>query len=123
MTTILEDDGCNASVPDTTVILVAPVCADDVRHIAFADLAVRAVFPVPVSDDLRMEIDAKSSGIAVSIHAVDMLGRKFPMAEKLFLGKGLNSLIFDTHSLTDGLYRIELRSRDIEFHIPIIVIK
>ncbi|MFM7775088.1 MAG: choice-of-anchor D domain-containing protein, partial [Candidatus Kapaibacterium sp.] len=123
VTTTLEDDGCTASVPDTTVILVAPVCADDVRHIAFADLAVRAVFPVPVSDDLRMEIDAKSSDVAISIHAVDMLGRKFPMAEKLFLGKGLNSLIFDTHSLTDGLYRIELRSRDIEFHIPIIVIK
>jgi hypothetical protein len=99
------------------------VCAEDVRHIALADVVVRAMYPVPAGDELHAEIESKIDGISLAVHAVDILGRKFPIAEKLFLRKGLNSLIFDTHSLTDGLYRIEVQSRDIEFQIPIMFFK
>lgn len=121
--TTIEHDDCYAVAQDTTELSIAPVCAEDVRHIALADVVVRAMYPVPAGDELHAEIESKIDGISLAVHAVDILGRKFPIAEKLFLRKGLNSLIFDTHSLTDGLYRIEVQSRDIEFQIPIMFFK
>lgn len=118
-----ESNDCYSTARDTTALIVGPVCAEDVRRFALAELAVRAVYPVPAGDVLHMDIESKMNDVSASVYAVDVLGRKFVIAEKLFLRKGLNSLIFDTHSLTGGYHRIELRSRDIEYQIPIMFIK
>lgn len=119
----LYGSDCYAVSSDTTTLIVGPVCAEDVRRFSLADVVVHSVYPVPAGDVLHMEVESKMNEVSVSVQAVDVLGRKFMIAEKLFLRKGLNSLIFDTHSLTGGYHRIELRSRDIEYQIPIMFFK
>ena len=119
----LKSSDCFALALDTTTLMVGPVCAEDVRRFSLADVVVHSVYPVPAGDVLHMEVESKMNEVSVSVQAVDVLGRKFMIAEKLFLRKGLNSLIFDTHSLTGGYHRIELRSRDIEYQIPIMFFK
>jgi len=98
-------NGAQGSAGDfiyTSSLSVASAAGVATEHWQVIPFAVDAVYPVPTSDELRLDVDADAAG-PVTIHVYDAAGRS-RIVETVQAHMGANSLRIDTSALSAGTY-------------------
>mgnify|MGYP002136418057 FL=1 len=110
-TTCYVEVDCNLENPGITIVDTNPDQVDILKPIgqvnAISDISLR---PNPTSSQVYLEFEsALSEGVVVNIS--DQFG-KVVLSRKLTSTKGFNSQLFETNTLTAGLYQVSLISSD-----------